>query len=206
MSPPFRWQAGKVWQGTGSAVRLPPRSWWILASRPSAPWLLTGIPDATGPLSSCSTLPGPSVLSVQARAPSSTSAGITEKAQCLQAGGALPFPSRHIQCGVSGPFCKSPQEWGRLCLSPPAHTHTHQTRPCHLPFYPLLSSLGLRIIYMCSVQKALPLASGVFSTPALVFKPLPVQTGSEMNTLENRGAASQWGESQILIPERGWEG
>lgn len=70
---PFRWQAGKVWQGTGSAVRLPPRSWWILASRPSAPWLLTGIPDGTGPLSSCSTLPGPSVLPFQARAPSSLS-------------------------------------------------------------------------------------------------------------------------------------
>lgn len=117
-----------------------------------------------------------------------------------------PVPQQAHTMRREWPFCKSPQEWGRLCLSPPAHTHTHQTRPCHLPFYPLLSSRGLRIIYMCSVQKALPLASGVFSTPALVFKPLPVQTGSEMNTLENRGAASQWGESQILIPERGWEG
>ena len=39
VSPPLRWQAGNVWQGMGSAVRLPPRSppWWILASRPSAP-------------------------------------------------------------------------------------------------------------------------------------------------------------------------
>lgn len=151
MSPPFRWQAGKVWQGTGSAVRLPPRSWWILASRPSAPWLLTGIPDATGPLSSCSTLPGPSVLSVQARAPSSTSAGITEKAQCLQVGGALPFPSRHIQCGVSGPFCKSPQEWGRLCLSPPAHTHTPDPA-LPPPFLPIVIITGAQnhIYVLCS--------------------------------------------------------
>lgn len=85
VSPPFRWQAGKVWQGVGSAVRLPPRSppWWILASRPSAPWLLTGIPDAIGPLSSRSTLPGPSALPFQARAPSSTSAEMTRRAQCL---------------------------------------------------------------------------------------------------------------------------
>lgn len=77
VSPPLRWQAGKVWQGMGSAVRPPPRSppWWILASRPSAPWLLTGIPDAIGPLSSRSTLPRPSALPFQARALSSISAG-----------------------------------------------------------------------------------------------------------------------------------
>ena len=93
VSPPFRWQAGKVWQGVGSAVRLPPRSppWWVLVSRPSAPWLLTGIPDTIGPLSSRSTLAGPSALPFQDLALSSFSAGMTRRAQCLYVGGVLLF-------------------------------------------------------------------------------------------------------------------
>lgn len=129
VSPPFRWQAGKVWQGVGSAVRLPPRSppWWILASRPSAPWLLTGIPDATGPLSSRSTLAGPSVLPFQARALSSASAGMTRRAQCLHVGGVLLFPQLHtLQCGwvtSSCPFAGHGWEGRGLCHTP-QHIHT----------------------------------------------------------------------------------
>lgn len=139
MSPPFRWQAGKVWQGTGNAVRLPPRSWWILASRPSAPWLLTGIPDATWPLSSCSTLAGPSVLPFQARAPSSTSAGITNKqTKKLSArrweGPFYPQQAHAIQHG--SPFSESQQEWQRLDLTlqhTHMRTHTHP-RPSPVTF------------------------------------------------------------------------
>lgn len=144
MSPPFRWQAGKVWQGVGSAVRLPPRSppWWILASRPSAPWLLTGIPDATGPLSSRSTLAGPSVLPFQARALSSASAGMTRRAQCLDVGGVSLFPQLHtlqhgwitsqaplqVTAGKEGPYVTLAQ-----------HIHTQEGPGyCYLPLQSLV--------------------------------------------------------------------
>lgn len=135
MLPPLRWQAGKVWQGMGSAVR--PRSWWILASRPSAPWLLTGIPDAIAPLSSRSTLPGPSVLPFQARAPSSTSAGMTRRAQCLHrerasctlmhTHSAWMFSLQIIE-GTEGPY---------ISPSPPL-TLTGGTQYCHHPFHSLV--------------------------------------------------------------------
>lgn len=167
MSPPFRWQAGKVWQGVGSAVRLPPRSppWWILASRPSAPWLLTGIPDAIGPLSSRSTLAGPSVLPFQARALSSASAGMTGGAQCQYVGGVLLFPQLHtLQHGwipSHCPFAGRSWEGKGLCHTPPAHSHTRGTRI-------LLPSIA--IIGMTSGR-------GIYPIPALASKPLQPRQG-----------------------------
>jgi hypothetical protein len=141
VSPPLRWQAGKVWQGTGSAVRLPPLLWWILASRPSAPWLLTGIPDAIGPLSSHSALPGPSALPFQARAPSSTSARMTKRVQCLHAGGVLLSYQPHtIQYGW--PLCKAQQERYLTSLfNTHTHNHTHKRDPALPPFFPPIGTI-----------------------------------------------------------------
>lgn len=162
VSPPFRWQAGKVWQGVGSAVRLPPRSppWWILASRPSAPWLLTGIPDAMGPLSSRSTLAGPSVLPFQARALSSTSAGMTRRAQCLYVGGVSLFPQlqtlQHVWVTSNYPLAGHSWE-GRGPLSHHRSTFTHRRDPGIATFH--------CNHWYDSWQRDLPYPSFSFQTP-----------------------------------------
>lgn len=141
MSPPFRWQAGKVWQGVGNAVRIPPRSppWWILVSRPSAPWLLTGIPDAIGPLSSRSTLAGPSALPFQDLALSSISAGMTRRAQCLYVGGVLLFSQlntpKHGWARSNCPFADHSWE-GRVPTShPPSTSHAGERDPSTATFH-----------------------------------------------------------------------
>lgn len=161
VSPPLRWQAGKVWQGMGSAVRLPPRSWWILASRPSAPWLLTGIPDAIGPLSSRSTLPGTSELPFQARAPSSTSAGMTRRAQCLQGEGDFPFLQPHTS------------QHGQHSAVQEGHSVAD-----HLPSTYCYHPLGLTVICLL-LPNLFSLARVAAPTGALASEPLQPQTGPE---------------------------